>query len=72
MPTEIATPPAKRPRLTKAHNLTLRPSVAAEASRIADQRYGISLSAMTDELLEKEISMKRGMLPRHRRTTVPA
>lgn len=56
--------PFRRPRLKKATNLTLTPKLRARATEIADHRYGISLSALTDRLYALEIKHRSGLLPR--------
>ena len=41
-------------------NLSLSIEIKRAASKLADERYGISLTELVERLLEKEIRLKRG------------
>lgn len=47
-------------RVKEATNLSLSSEVKKQAIKVADERYGISLTELVERLLEKEITLKRG------------
>lgn len=47
-------------------NLYLPQDLKASAREVAKQRYGMSLSDLVEELLRREISLKRGLIGKER------
>ena len=43
-------------------NLYLSETTRAEGTRIAKERYGMSLSELVESLLKREVSLKKGIL----------
>lgn len=54
----MARPRAKREK--EATNLSLSKEVKQAAAKLADERYGISLTELVERLLERELSLKKG------------
>jgi hypothetical protein len=44
-------------------NIYLDQEVKRDGAKVAKERYGFSLSELVEELLRKEVALKRGLLP---------
>lgn len=49
-------------RTRKPTNLYLCGHIKATASKLAEERYGCSLSDLVEQLLKRELKLKRGLL----------
>lgn len=54
--------PGPKPVTKRRTNLFLTDDLTARAAAIAVSRYSVSLSAMTDALLKREVQSRKGLL----------